>query len=424
MNLTEYAHYDGLGLATLVEQRAVTPKELGQLLRAAVDRVNPTLNAVLQPYADRVERMSQDDRPAGPFAGVPFLLKDIGAAEDGQLQEVGSRLAQGLRVQGESFLTTRFKQAGLSILGRTAVPEFALSSSTESLLSGATHNPWRLGLIAGGSSGGAAASVAAGIAPIAHASDGAGSIRIPAIGAPTGRLRIGWTAGCLQPGTPVHPEVATVVRQTVAQLATMGHELVEATLPLDYEKYLKAICVGWVYGFNHWLDQLAAATGRSVGPETVETISLACYEEGQRLTVSTVIWAEGVYNQLRRNVGRFFQQYDLLLTPTLTRLPEPLGYYSPDARDVDFLGFFRRCDESCSHLPLFNLTGQPAISLPLGQSHDHLPIGIQLVASFGREDQLIRLASALEEVLPWRGRIPPIHAASRTAIPIRLISDG
>ena len=229
------------------------------------------------------------------------------------------------------------------------------------------------------------------------------------VGAPTGPLRIAWTAECWQPGTPVDPDVVAVVQQVVSQLVQMGHHVEEAQPVFDYEEYLRAICVGWVYGFNQWLDDLAATAGRRVDSTTLEAITLACYEAGQRLTINDLLWAEQVYNQLRRKVGRFFQHYDLLLTPTLTRPAEPLGYYSLNASDVDFLGFFRRCDESASHMPLFNLTGQPAISLPLGQSHDQLPIGIQLVAHFGREDLLIRLASALETAMPWRGRLPPVH---------------
>lgn len=480
MKLAEYAHYDGLGLADLVQQRAVTAKELAEVALTAVAKVNPSINAVLSTYADRVADMSQDYQPVGPFAGVPFLLKDFGAAEDGQIQEMGSRLLQGRRHQGETFLAGRFKAAGLTMLGRTTTPEFALSLSTESLLAGPTHNPWRLGRLAGGSSGGAAASVAAGITPVAHASDGAGSIRIPAsasgvvglkpsrgrislgpqlaeslmgmgvefavsrtvrdtaalldavagplpgdpvvitqptrpyrqeVGAPLERLRIAWTTECWQPGTPVDPEVVQTVQRVVDLLTTAGHELVEAQPTFAYEEYLRAICVGWIYGFNQWLDALAHETGRTIGPATLEAVTLSFYEAGQRLTVDELVWTEGVYNGLRRQVGAFFQQYDLLVTPTMTRLPEPLGYYSLNAADVDFLGFMRRCDESCSHLPLFNLTGQPAISLPLGQSQDQLPIGVQFVAGFGREDRLLRLAALLEEALPWHDRRPPIHAA-------------
>src|SRR5690349_18632028 len=180
MNLTEYASYDGLGLAELVRAGQVSAAELGQLILSAVALVNPRINAVLETYPERVAALARGGQPDGAFAGVPFLLKDIGAGEAGKPQELGSRLARGRVAGSDSFLTEQFRAAGLNILGRTATPEFALSASTESLLTGATRNPWDRRLSAGGSSGGAAASVAAGIVPIAHASDGAGSIRIPA----------------------------------------------------------------------------------------------------------------------------------------------------------------------------------------------------------------------------------------------------
>ncbi|MEM7346247.1 MAG: amidase, partial [Chloroflexota bacterium] len=180
MNLTEYTQYDGLGLADLIKQGDVTAKELGQLFLAAVEAINPQINAVIETYADRIEAMSQDYKPDGPFAGVPFLLKDLIIAEAGKESASGSRLGQGWIATEDALLTQRFKQAGLTLLGRTTTPEFGLSGSTESLLTGKTRNPWNLDKMAGGSSGGAAAAVSSGLLPMANASDGAGSIRIPA----------------------------------------------------------------------------------------------------------------------------------------------------------------------------------------------------------------------------------------------------
>jgi len=139
MNLAEYAAYDGRGLADLVKRGEVTAKALGLLMLAAVEKVNPHINAVIQTYADRVEAMRDDYIPIGPLAGVPFLLKDIGPAEKGAIQEAGSRLWQGRVVQQDAFLTERFRRAGLSLLGRTTTPEMALSGSTESVLMGATR---------------------------------------------------------------------------------------------------------------------------------------------------------------------------------------------------------------------------------------------------------------------------------------------
>ncbi len=480
MNLAEYAAYDGLGLAELVRQRQVTAKALGRLMLAAVELVNPQINAVIQAYAERVEAMADDYLPPGPFAGVPFLLKDLGAGEKGAIQEAGSRLWRGRVLRYDGFLTERFRAAGLSLLGRTTTPEQGLSSTTESVLAGATRSPWNLETRAGGSSGGAAASVAAGITPIAHASDGAGSIRIPAagcglvglkpsrgrvslgpgasdpllgmvvefavsrtvrdtaalldavsqpapgdpyiilqpqrpyrqeVGAPTGKLRIAWTRTSWQPGTPVHPEVIASVEKSAALLEAMGHELSEIETLYDYEEFVNAIWVGWAWGFDVLLDDTAAALGRSVNEETLEPVTLSLYHLAKSLTAAQVARAEGVYNAIRRKVGRFFESYDLLLTPTIAQLGDPIGKYSQNVTDVDFIGFFRRCDQSDMYLPLANLTGQPAISLPLWHSDSGFPIGMQFVAPFGREDILIRLASALETALPWRERIPPVHVS-------------
>ena len=178
MTLSEYASYDALGLADLVKRGEVSAAELATLALGAVAALNPTINAVVEVYeARKLKPLVGAD---APFAGVPFFLKDFGAAEVGREQAMGSRLTKGYVSPFESVLTTRFKRAGLTVLGRTATPEFALSLSTESEAFGPTRNPWDLDRLAGGSSGGAGASVAAGLVPIAHATDAAGSIRIPA----------------------------------------------------------------------------------------------------------------------------------------------------------------------------------------------------------------------------------------------------
>jgi amidase len=481
MKLAEYARYDGLSLAELVRDGQVSARELGQLFLAAVEQTNPRINAVIETYPERVAALDPHVAPHGPFAGVPFLLKDIGSGEAGKRQEMGSRLTRGSVAAVDGFLTQRFREAGLTILGRSATPEFALSASTESLLTGLTRNPWNPALLAGGSSGGAAASVAAGILPLAHASDGAGSIRIPAsacglvglkpsrgrvssgplaaeslagmsqefvlcrtvrdaaamldavaqpmpgdpfvivqpaqphlqqLGAPVGRLRIAWTARSWQPGTPVDPEVASCVEQAAAHCAALGHSVAEDSPAFEYETFLRAICIGWAFGFDVEVDELAAAAGRSVGEQTLEPVTLAYYRFARGLTAADLVWAERTANQLRRKVGQFFQIYDILLTPTLMRLPEPLGIYTQSRDDLDFYSFFRLCDAMSVHMPLFNLTGQPAISLPLGMSASGLPIGVQFVARFGREDLLLRLASVFEQAMPWRARLPGIHVSA------------
>ncbi|MEJ2169482.1 MAG: amidase family protein, partial [Desulfobacterales bacterium] len=179
INLREYARFDSLVLAELICRKEVTPREAAETALAGVHKINPKINAVIEIYDDRMEKADTLPAPHRTFSGVPFYLKDLGAAEAGYRQEMGSRLACGYVADSEAYLTTCFKEAGSLILGRTTTPELGLAATTESILTGATRNPWNLNLIAGGSSGGSAAAVAAGIIPAAHASDGGGSIRIP-----------------------------------------------------------------------------------------------------------------------------------------------------------------------------------------------------------------------------------------------------
>jgi amidase len=480
MNLAEYSHCDGVALADLARRREVSPKELAHLFVEAVEKVNPRINAVVEVYFDRIERLDDSAIPVGPFAAVPFLMKDIGAGESGRHQESGSRLMKGHVSDKDSFLTTLFKKAGLTLMGRTTTPEFALGISTESALTGATRNPWNLETMSGGSSGGSAASVAAGIAPIAHGSDNGGSIRIPAsacglvglkpsrgrvtlgpdigelwpgmlqefvlsrsvrdtalmldavggpasgdpfiakqsvrpyaqeLNAPTESLRIAWTTDSWQPGSSVDSEVVRCVEQVVTECEKAGHELVEASPVFDYEEYLHAVCVAWAFGVYAGLDMFAAVMGRTISEETLEPVMLSFYNYSKGLKASDMFMTEFVLNTFRRTFGKFFEQYDMLLTPTLVKLPESIGKYTKTRTDVDYEGYMRLCDESRVHTPAANVTGQPAITLPLGQSRSGLPIGVQFMARFGEEGALIRLASSLEREMPWLDRIPPVHAS-------------
>ncbi|MFM2089080.1 MAG: hypothetical protein RLZZ237_3949 [Pseudomonadota bacterium] len=176
MQLHEYTQYDGLGLAQLVRDGEVQADELHNLALLAVAAVNPQINAVVEHWPAETSPLDK----SAPFAGVPFLIKDIAVTMAGKRVEYGSRLAAGHVAQADSYLMTQFRQAGLVTLGRTSTPEMAFATTTEPVLTGATRNPWNLALSAGGSSGGAAAAVAAGIVPLAHATDAAGSIRVPA----------------------------------------------------------------------------------------------------------------------------------------------------------------------------------------------------------------------------------------------------
>lgn len=480
MKVEEYARYDGVGLAELVKKGEVSPKELAHLCLAAVEKVNPQINAVIETYFERVKAMDDSAVRDGPFAGVPFLMKDLGASEKGKRQESGSRLMKGYVADKDTFLATRFKEAGLTLLGRTTTPEFGYSYTTESILMGPTHNPWNLAMMAGGSSGGSAACVAAGIVPMAHASDSGGSIRVPAsacgivglktsrgrvtvgpdlgercgglaqefvvtrsvrdtavmldaisqpapgdpfiivqpkrpyareVDAPTGKLRIAWTTQSWQPGTLVNPEVVQCVEQVAAKCDEMGHEVVEAFPVFDYEEYLRTCLVTSAFCSDVELEALAAKMGRTINEETLEPINLLLYHYARGLTAKDMYVNDMLLNKLRRTFGQFFREYDALLTPTMSQLPQSLGKYALTPADLNLIGWNRRLDEVGMYTMPINITGQPAISLPLGQSKSGLPIGVQFVSRFGDEGTLIRLASFFEKAMPWRDHIPPTHVS-------------
>lgn len=179
MKISEYVQYDAVGLGRLVAQGEVSPQMLADTALRACASVNPQINAVIETWAPDLADVSPALAHQSPIAGVPFLIKDVGVSMAGRKLEFGSRLAEGFTAQADSILVQRFREAGLVTFGRTTTPEFAWSGTTESTLCGPTRNPWNLAHSAGGSSGGAAAAVAAGIVPLAHATDAAGSIRIP-----------------------------------------------------------------------------------------------------------------------------------------------------------------------------------------------------------------------------------------------------
>ncbi len=234
MTLEEYASHDALALAELVRRRDVTSVELVELCLAAIERVNPTLNAVTQVFADRARGVASGPLPEGPFKGVPFFLKDVAVSLKGTRTGAGSRLlVDSPAAPHDSELVARYKRAGLIVAGKTATPEFGASATTEVDLTGITRNPWNLAHSPGGSSGGAAVATAAGIVPVAQGGDGGGSLRIPAACCglfglkPTRqRLPTGPDAGDLFYGFAVHHVLSRSVRDSAALLdATAGPDV-------------------------------------------------------------------------------------------------------------------------------------------------------------------------------------------------------
>ncbi len=478
MNLIEYAQYDGLGLAQLVRARQVTPVELAELFIQSVDKVNPQINSVIEVYDDALDIAKGALNGKGPFVGVPFLRKDLGATEGGRLQELGSRLFKGYVPDKDSFLMARFKKAGLVTMGRSTVPELGISGQTETILQGITRNPWDLDRMAGGSSGGAAASVAAGIVPVAHASDGGGSIRIPAsccglvglnpsrgrisagpdrqdpmfglarefvvsrsvrdttamldavhgagvgdpfiiakperpymdeMQAPTGKFRIAFTT---EPWAlyPVDPEIVKAVENVVSVCKDMGHIVENASPALDYVK-VNTVVMNMFGMANVGIAKFAETMGREISLDYLEPATLKMIEHAKNLTLAEVMASFEVMRETRVIVGQFFEDHDLLLTPSLSLLPQPHGLFSTKRDDLGPEEFWENDFRIFQYMALFNVTGTPSISLPLCQSESSLPIGVQFAAGFGDEATLIRIAGAFETAMPWTDRKPPIHVS-------------
>ncbi|HEU5226646.1 MAG TPA: amidase family protein, partial [Ktedonobacteraceae bacterium] len=227
------------------------------------------------------------------------------------------------------------------------------------------------------------------------------------VGTPPGRLRIAMMTQAWS-GVPVDQEYADTVSTVCRQLATLGHEVEQACPSVDWDAFVDANLPIWTAGVADSALGLAQARGVDLGPDVLEAVTLASVEYGRRLTAVDLLRALRLCNTITRGVGAFFQSYDVLVTPTVATPPPPLGLLNQNDPNLDPRGWLNKLFALIPFTPLFNVTGQPAISLPLGQSRDGLPIGVQLVARYGDEAILLRLAAQLEEAMPWASRRPAI----------------
>ena len=492
---SDYDQLDGLGMAALVRAGQLTAAELCAAAIIRAEAVNPRLNAVVHPLYEPARQRAAAGLPAGPFGGVPFLLKDFGAQYAGAPHTSGSRALRHFVPAEDAELVRRWQAAGLNILGKTNTPEFALMGVTEPALFGPARNPWHLGHTPGGSSGGAAAAVAAGIVPVAGAGDGGGSIRIPAaccglfglkpsrgrvptgpeqgekwqgaavehvlsrsvrdsaamldatqgpdVGAPyflpapvrpyleevsrpPGRLRIAFSLG--HPlGSALHPECATAVREAAKLLESLGHDVEEVPLPFDGRAVAAAFLMLYFGETGASIAALAKVLGRPARPADVEPTTWLLGLLGRTYSAADFAAARYTWNDSARRMGRFHQTHDLLLTPTLASPPVRVGELQLTATEQTLLklvntfglgGLIRRsgiveklAEQSLEKTPytqVANLTGQPAMSVPLHWTAAGLPCGVQFIAAFGGEDTLFRLAGQLEQARPWFGKRPAL----------------
>ncbi len=478
MIFDEYITYDALGLADLVSRKEVKPSELIELAFAAIDHLNPQLNAILDVF--EVDGIQRDNSQSSNvrFFGVPFLIKDLVLHAANIRCDMGSRWIHALGGYTSSYdthLMARFRQAGLATIGRTATPEFGFNITTESLLNGPTHNPWDPARMAGGSSGGSCAAVAAGIVPMAHANDGAGSIRLPAaccglvglkptrgripigpdadegisglgvefavtrtvrdcaalldevegpgvgekyiiprpersyltqVTNPPGNLKIAYTTAAWS-DDQIDSACVASVEATALLLQELGHTVVQDTPEFDCSDFELATLRLWAASMSASIVHISNAYNRHPEEELFESTTWAMYRYGLQMTAHDLLDALATMNHVSRGVGGFFENYDVLVTPTTPTPPALLGIYNANNADLDAAGAMRQLLSFATFTAPFNMTGQPALSLPLHE-HEGLPIGVQLVGRFGDEATLFRLAGQLEEANPWIQRRPQI----------------
>lgn len=468
---------DATALAATIAAGEVSPQEVAEVARVAIERVEPKLNAIVAgPFPD----LAAVD--GAPLSGVRFAAKDT-LAEQGRPMGFGTAMLEGHIAPRNATLADRFQAAGLVSMVRTATPEFAFNIDTAPRVHGPTRNPWDPERSPGGSSGGSAALVAAGALPIAHANDGGGSIRIPAsfcglvgLKPSRGRVPLGSAVGegvggfahefavtrtvrdaallldCVcgpspgdryyvvppeapfaaaleQPPTglriAVHteaygavataPAVATAVERTAAALEELGHHVEPATASHDEPGMRQACEVIWSVSLASLAQVFSSMNHTEVGPDTVESASLTCIRRGRAAKALEVIAANAYVNAISRRWGRFLDDYDAFLCPTVPITVPRSGW--PDQDDDRIETATQWIDELFANIPftpIANLTGQPSISLPLGEDEDGVPIGVMLTAQTLREDTLLALASQLELAMPWRDRRPRVHVTAES----------
>ena len=454
---------DATAVAAAAADGRVSAREVTEFALGRIAERDGDIGAVVSLRADQALAEAAGTLPDGPLHGVPYVIKDLGADVTGLPSTEGSRLFADVVAETDSRIVRRLREAGAVIVGKTNSPEFGMNATTEPALHGPTRNPHDLTRSPGGSSGGASAAVAAGMVPAAHASDGGGSIRIPAamtgliglkpsrgrvptggnmlgapvsvqhaitrtvrdtallldvvagpdvgdplvidrparpyvdeVGADPGRLRIALST--VRPdGTPADPQTVAVAEQTAAALTALGHEVTAEDPDYSPEDLVAVQQVGMAAAMAAKVDARLAALGRELRDGDLEPSVRMIYDRAAGTPIAAFAAGMAALERLSGRIGALFTRYDLLLTPTIAATTPALGLL--DAQDPEAL-LTHGAVYGALTAP-FNATGQPAISLPMGTDDAGLPVGAQLVAGFGREDLMIRIAAQLEADRGW-----------------------
>ncbi len=477
--LPEYERFDAVELASKIRDGQITASEA---LEAALARLQARsqINALAVPHFDRARETARKLSALGkseratmaeqaPLAGVPFGLKDLGVALKGTVTTQGSVFFKDAVADHDSTLVSRYQAAGLNIFAKLTSPEFGQTATTESRLFGRTRNPWDLTLSSGGSSGGSAAAVAAGVLPVAHASDGGGSIRIPAsfcglfglkpsrglvpmgpkmlegwLGlsaqhvvsrsvrdsalllqltqGPEPGSRTGPVPGKLMDalarppralrialmeqnpfGAPVHPDCLAAARSAARLCESLGHQVEVAAPQLDIGALFGSMGVVTATGVLHTVSAREKVLGRPVREDELEPLNWRSLQLARKHTADQTYTARTAFDQGARAVDLFLQTYDLILSP-VTAGPAPL--LGAMALDQPYEDFARVAMAASPFTAIFNMTGHPAMAVPLHWSEQGMPFGAQFAGRYGDEATLLALAAQLEQAAPWKDRRP------------------
>ena len=488
--MDELIAYDAIALGGLIRKGEISSIELLNIIIERIEKINPQLNAVIHKMYDQARTAAETlspgikvGKPSGSgFWGVPFLLKDLVAECKGTPFEEGSRAIQGYISKLDSELVRRHKAGGLIIIGKTNAAEFGVLPTTEPAIHGPTVNPWDPSLTPGGSSGGSAAAVAAGIVPMAHGNDGGGSLRIPAsccglfglkptrgrnplgplfgdigggiahehavtltvrdsaalldvtsgpdlgdpyyappmerpfleeVGRDAGRLKIGFLTRVPEgwnEETELHPDCEIAVKDAAQLCEGLGHIVEEVSAePLSHPDIPQTFVLLFSCFVGHAIAYWERELGKKIEKNELESATWEIYQESLKTTGASYLVAVEELQCFARKIAKWYHEgnYDMLLSPTMRIPPTKLGSFKSSPEDpmawikiaLSFVAFTRTQ----------NITGQPAMSIPLYWNEDNIPIGVQFAGRFGEEGKLFRLAAQLEQARPWADRNPPIH---------------
>jgi amidase len=464
---------DATELATLVRSGQASPGELVDDAIARVERLDPTINAVIHERFDAARAEARGELPDGPFRGVPFLVKDLGCEMAGEPHTLGNRALRDAdaRAEQDSYLYRSIRDAGFVTLGRTNTPELGGTITTEPEAFGPSRNPWNPDHSTGGSSGGSAAAVAAGMVPMAHASDGGGSIRVPAsecglvglkpsrgrishgptlgegwagattdgvvsrsvrdtaamldvmsgrrtgdpyvaapptrpfadeVGVDPGRLRIGLAPS--HAGVQTDPECAAAVEAAGSMLEQLGHDVDVAQPDAFFDEefsrhFVTIVAVATAVDFVN----MGHTIGRPIGEGDVEASNWLMGSIGRSISAADYIASVNWVHAWSRRLQAWWDEFDVLVSPVIAVPPPPIGWLSDPEHGTE------RLTSILQFTAQFNVSGQPAVSLPLHWSETGLPVGVQFVGPIDDEALLIRLAAQLETAAPWANRLPPVY---------------